>query len=165
MKVLSGRVVFDLVLLAGAVWGLVQARSLPAAFGPGQIGPGDFPAAVMIIAIVALLAVLWQDLRASREEPRAEEGSTERVGLAETFGVLATGVLLAGYIALLEPLGFLASTVAFLFLAVLSCTWFLDRPDSGAAWGRLLLSAAVLAVAGTGLSYVVFTYGFGLIFP
>ncbi|KMK68967.1 tripartite tricarboxylate transporter TctB family protein [Puniceibacterium sp. IMCC21224] len=161
MRLISGRIVFDLVLLATMAWGLMEAISLPEAFGPGQVGPGDFPAGVMILAILFLLAVLLNDLRALRDP----SDGTDNIGMAETLGVTATCALLLGYIVLLEPLGFLASTMIFLFVAVLSCSWLIDRPADAAGWRRLSVSALVLALAGSGLTYAVFTYGFGLIFP
>lgn len=164
MKLVSGRVVFDLVLLAGAAWGLIQARALPAAFGPGQIGPGDFPSAVIVIAIIAILAVLFQDLRTLRQDQEPKKGET-RIGLSESLGISSIAILLVAYIAVLEALGFLVATTVFLFLTLLACTWFLDRPQGAAAWRRLLIVAAVIAIAGSGLSFAVFTYGFGLIFP
>lgn len=161
MRLISGRVVFDLLLLATMAWGLMEATSLPEAFGPGQIGPGDFPAGVMILAILFLLPVLLSDLRALRDPTDGKQ----HIGMAATLGVVATCALLVGYILLLEPLGFLASTTLFLFLAVLSCSWFIDRPVDAAGWRQLSISALVLALAGSGLTYLVFTYGFGLIFP
>ncbi len=161
MRLISGRVVFDLALLAMMTWGLMEATSLPAAFGPGQIGPGGFPSGVLVLAILCLLPVLLSDLRAVR----APKHGTDMIGMAETLGVIATCALLAGYIMLLDQLGFLVSTSIFLFLAVLSCSWFLDRPADAAGWRRLSISALILALAGSGLTYAVFTYGFGLIFP
>ena len=161
MRLISGRVVFDLVLLATVAWGLVEARSLPEAFGPGQIGAGAFPGGVMILALVFLVPVLLGDLRALRDP----DDGTNAIGIAAALGVVSTCVLLVGYIVLLEPLGFLISTTLFLFLAVLSCSWFLDRPADAGGWGRLGVTALVLALVGSGLTYLVFTYGFGLIFP
>jgi putative tricarboxylic transport membrane protein len=139
----------------------MEAKSLPEAFGPGQIGPGDFPAGVMFLAMICLLPILLNDLRSVRDP----SGGADNIGMAETLGVTATCALLVGYIVMLEPLGFLVSTAIFLFGAVLSCSWFLDRPADTAGWRRLSISALILAVAGSGLTYAVFTYGFGLIFP
>ncbi len=162
MRLLSGRIVFDLALLAGAAWGLWQSQSLPPGYGGGDIGPGDFPRAVLVLGVVALLAVLRQDVSAALR--RAHDVDTPP-HLQGTFAALLISALLIAYVLLLEPLGFLAATGAFLFFGFLACSRFLDPPNSVAAWRRTLLGAALVAAVATGLSFFVFTYGFGLIFP
>ncbi|WP_353476068.1 tripartite tricarboxylate transporter TctB family protein (plasmid) [Salipiger sp. H15] len=162
MRLLSGRILFDLVLLAGAAWGLWQAQLLPPAFGGGDIGPADFPRAVLILGLLALLEVLRQDLRGALRGTDAQAGPPHLPGI---LAALTVGGLLVLYVLLLEPLGFLPATAAFLMCCILTCSRFLERPEGRAGWGRVLLGAAVTSVLATGLSYAVFTYGFGLIFP
>lgn len=159
MKVLSGRILFDIFLLTAAAFGLWQARSLPPARGISQIGAADFPTAVCALGIVAVLAVLVQDLRAGAAAP------ADRLDWRTSAAVAAVAALLALYIALLEPLGFFAATSGFIFVTTLACAWFLAPKDAAPALRRTAVTAAIVAVAATGLSYLVFSIGFGLIFP
>lgn len=162
MAFLSGRILFDLVLLAGAAWGLWQAQLLPEGFGGGSIGPGDFPTAVLLLGVAALLEVLRQDVMA------VKRGLTEQSAPAHLKGGIATvavAALLVAYVVMLEPLGYLVATSGFLLCCILTCAYFLDPPQAREGWTRILVQAPVVAVLTTALSYVVFTYGFGLIFP
>ena len=159
MKFLSGRILFDVFLLAAAAFGLWQAQSLPPARGISPIGAADFPAAVCAIGIVAVLAVLGQDLCDNSDD------AAGRLDWRATGALVTVAALLAVYIAALEPLGFFAATAGFIFATTLACAWFLAPQVDGPGLRRTAVTAAIVAVTATALSYLIFSTGFGLIFP
>lgn len=159
MKTLNGRIAFDIFLLAAAGFGLWRSTLLPQGGGISLIGPADFPAAICALAIVALFGVLIQDLRAVK----TAAGAT-RLGSRQIAAVATIVALLALYILLLQPLGFVVSTIGFLFAAILTAAWFL-KDETGFDLGRSVLIAAATAVTATLTTVVVFSYGFGLYFP
>jgi len=162
MKVLPGRLIFDLVLLAILGWGIAQAYALPSTPTPGQLGAGSFPITIMLIAVPFMLVVLVQDVLALTHGVDSSDGGLTAVQL---LGIAVVTILLTGYVALFERLGFLISTVTFLFLAMLACTHFLVPAPEERAWGRLILGSLAYAVAATAASFFVFSLGFGLTFP
>lgn len=159
----SGRILFDLVLLSLAATGAFQASRMS---GFGQIGPGGFPMAIMGLGVLVMLVILAQDLRrAARPQSAPDEDQPAGVSLKQAGGMAGVALLLALYIAALEPLGFIAATLGFLFIVTLLSTWLLDPPARPGGWGRVALGAAIFAVLATLLSFYAFTKGFGLVFP
>lgn len=160
MKVLSGRVIFDLVLLALAGFGFSSALALPKARGISVIGPADFPAVVCALGVLSMLVILVQDAR------REMAGATdERLTRLQLLAVAIIAVLLAVYIAVLNFVGFVLATVGFLFLSILVCAIVLAPEGAQSLTRRLAVNAAVVSVIATGASFAVFSYGFGLVFP
>lgn len=112
---ISGRVLFDLVLLAAATVGAFQAHGLPTM---GQIGPSGFPITIMGLGMLVVLVILFDDLRHSGDRFVAAKA----ISLLQAVGMALIILLLAGYIGMLEVVGFFFATVGFLFLATLLCT-------------------------------------------
>ena len=160
MTVLSGRIIFDIALLMLAALGLWQSRTLPTGGGISAVGPADFPTAVCALGIVAMLAVLVQDIRA-----RTVTADDERMGWRQVGAVIGVAMLLALYVGLLEPLGFFAATGGFLAVAVTGCAYALAPAGSPPPLKRIALIALVVAAVATVLTYLVFSRGFGLVFP
>lgn len=159
----SGRILFDFFLLGLAAAGTFQASRMS---GFGQIGPGGFPMAVMGLGVLVMLVVLAQDLRRSARPQSANDlDKSAGVSLKQAGGMAGVALLLALYIAALEPLGFIAATLGFLFVVTLLSTWLLDPPARPEGWGRVALGAAIFAAVATVLSFYAFTKGFGLVFP
>jgi hypothetical protein len=161
VRIISGKVFFDILLLAAAGGGFAWARNMPTSSGIGSIGAADFPMVICGLAVVAMMGVLWQDLRAASD---AEENE-KSFGWASIIALGAMGAWLALYIFLFESLGFMITTFAFLVLGIVTCGWAFTAPPDGAAWQRLCIMAVVVAAVATGLALLVFSYGFGLIFP
>ncbi|MCA8883815.1 MAG: tripartite tricarboxylate transporter TctB family protein [Rhodobacteraceae bacterium] len=160
MKYLSGRLAFDITLLALAGYGFSSSLALPRSGGISVIGPADCPAVVSALAVICMLVILVQDAR------RELAGSSdERLSGRQLLAVAAIAALLAVYVAILDTVGFLAATVVFLFLAILACAAFLTPVGKQMISRRLLLNAAAVSVVATGASYAVFSFGFGLVFP
>ena len=163
---MHGRILFDLVLIAAGVAGAVEARAMT---GFGPLGPGDFPAATMGLGSVLMIAILTQDLAALRRTARAPGARTSSPPGPEACGRGGIGAaamvgLLSLFILLLAPLGFLPAATGFLFLAALLCDW-IEGAEHQTGHGPRVLRAAVFAPLAAGLSWAVFTHGFGLIFP
>ncbi|AML50454.1 tripartite tricarboxylate transporter TctB family protein [Falsihalocynthiibacter arcticus] len=154
---INSRILFNLTLLVSSALGFVMARDLPPAFSPGQIGPGFFPTIVAALGVLAMIAILINDLRST------EAAAPNPIGKKAGLGAIAIVGLLVGYILLIAPLGFRISTALFLFFGILVCslTMSTDQTD------RLLAAkpigiAALTAIVITLVTYSIFTYGFGL---
>lgn len=156
---LSGKILFDLVLLTAAAAGCFEASRMT---GFGQIGPGGFPMVIMGAGAGLMMLILFDDLRQAR---RAADGRAEPISFKQGAGMTLFILLLALYIALFEPLGFLGTTGAFLFVATLLSSWLLDPPLTRAAWRRTAAGAALFSAVTTIATYLAFTVGFGLVFP
>lgn len=156
---ISGRIAFNIFLLAIASAGVVKARQLP---DFGQIGPGDFPMWIAGLGVIVLLCILLQDVRQLVNDNVVNETTVTRF---QALGLGLIVLMLAAYITGLEWLGFLPSTGIFLFLAAIVSTWMLDPPKQTQEWHRLAAFSALYAAIATGASYYAFTKGFGLVFP
>ena len=151
------------IVLFGA-WFLWQANSLRAGPGYAAVGPKTFPIIVGLLLLGSGLGVLLGLVRdARRELPRTEAEGPDAAVVEGAEGDAAVGSdwptllgvagLLAAYIALYKPLGFILASIVLL-----------------PAGARVLGSRAPLrdVIAGVGLSlaiYVVFTRLLGLELP
>ncbi|SNY90301.1 Tripartite tricarboxylate transporter TctB family protein [Cohaesibacter sp. ES.047] len=160
MKLLSGRVLFDIALLLAAAIGVRQAQMLPNAGGISQIGPGDFPTMVCGLGIIAILGVLIGDLRKSDADDRIQP-----LGGQQITSAIAICALLASYIVLMNILGFIISTTLFLFFATVTCAWAMGIEAIRKKLARFLAIVAAFSAMSAMLVYFTFSYGFGLIFP
>ncbi len=160
MKLLSGRVLFDIALLLAAAIGVQQAQMLPNAGGISQIGPGDFPTIVCGLGIVAILGVLIGDLRKTDADDRIQPLSWQQV-----ISAIAICALLAAYIVMMNILGFIISTTLFLFAATATCAWAMGVGALREKKLRFLVFVAAFSTISALFVYFSFSYGFGLIFP
>lgn len=161
MRLLPGRLLFDLVLLVSAVSGFWLSSNLPAASGISSIGAGDFPKYVCVAGIIIAIAIIIQDIRMIK----AQVVETRPLTMQKVLSVVVITALFAAYIALLEVLGFLVSTTGFLAITTIVCACFIKRPASKAEWRKLIFLAAVISAVTSVTTYLAFSYGFGLIFP
>lgn len=160
---MSGRILFNLMLLACSAWGYIAASALPAAYSPGQIGPGFFPSTVAGLGVLVMLAILIGDLRSARA---LNASVPDRIDKKSSIGAVTIVVLLIGYIQMIEPFGFRIATAIFLFLAILVCHVILESDQTPPIFPlRFVGIAALIASAITLVTYAIFTYGFGLNLP
>lgn len=159
----NGRILFNLTLLACSAWGYFAASALPAAYLPGQIGPGFFPSTVAGLGVLVMVFILIGDLRNARAINAVAPG---RVDKKPGIGAAAVVVLLVVYIQMIEPFGFRIATAIFLFLGILICHFTLDSDQSRPMFPlRFVGISALTASVVTLVTYAVFTYGFGLNLP
>ena len=150
--------------IAGLIGLAASLALLPFAFGLPKlpivpIGPGFYPAMVLIFAAAMSAVLLVQDFVAQRQVPTAvpddqpvPEQPTRAYGL-----VLASFIAVAIYILLLPLLGYRISTALFVagFQAVL------ERPTTMRQWaGHLAVAAGTAAV-----TFVVFEHYLLVILP
>jgi putative tricarboxylic transport membrane protein len=135
---ISADTVAGVVCLAGSVVLLLASRGLPRS-PLVPIGPDYYPR--LLFGAAALLSAILAVQGLVRGAAPARRPADYRL-VAGTFAVFAV------YVGLLPALGFRAATL--LFMVGLQA--LLDWPRSGRAWARL----AVVAVATTALTYLVF---------
>jgi hypothetical protein len=140
--------------IAGLVGLAISLLLLPHAFGLPRlpivpIGPGFYPALVLIFMAATCALLVLQDVLAQRRVPApgAAAGAMPAPGSAYPL-VAAAFVVTGAYVALLPMLGFRIATT--LFVAAFQAA--LDRPKTLRQWAML----AAIALATTAVTYVVF---------
>lgn len=125
---------------------------LPHAFGLPRlpivpIGPGFYPALVLVFMAITSAVLLLQDIVAQRRTG----GLGEEVGAAPKRAydlVAAAFAVIAAYVVLLPLLGFRISTAAF----VAAFQLLLERPATPRQWGVL----AAVAIGTSVVTYIIF---------
>jgi hypothetical protein len=147
-----GEAVFAVLLLLASLVVLHQAYAI-AGFS-SLSSAGVFPmlaGATMVGTMAAVVVNLW---RTRSAEPVAAEDQLRRFGReVMPIVIIAFVGLIIAYMLALEQVGFLISSMAFLFLSI----WFLDRKGPLRA---LIISAGALAVI-----YVIFRLIFRVLLP
>lgn len=122
------------------------------------IGPGFYPAIVLVFMAVASAALVAQDVLARRGAPAAAAEASAAAQPKRNYGlVLASFVVVAIYIALLPLLGFRIATA--LFVAAFQLV--LERPTTLRQWGIQL----AIAIGTAGFTYLVFERYLSVILP
>lgn len=102
------------LVLGGAALYIIPSQ-IPA--GNNEYGPRLFPyvvSVIMILSSLGLLAGEWSDYRKTKREPQRER--KKDITSVETFELKRVGMmflLMAAYIFLIEPIGFILSSVLF----------------------------------------------------
>ncbi|MBX9592128.1 MAG: tripartite tricarboxylate transporter TctB family protein [Hyphomonadaceae bacterium] len=147
--------------VAGLIGLAVSLVLLPFAFGLPQlpivpIGPGFYPAIVLVFMGVACGLLVVQDAvarwRAPVTEPASDGGAPQAYGL-----VLAAFVVTGAYIFLLPLLGFRMATAFF----VAAFQIVIERPATAWQWAVLVL----IAVATSAVTYLVFDQYLSVLLP
>ncbi len=113
---------------------------------------------------VMLILSIWIIVRGLRRRKRylAEGGTVQKVDLIgvlkEKREVIASFALLIAYVALMSPLGFVPSTIIYVFCQILVLT-----PTS--AWKKTFLPAAIVAIVSGILLFYVFRYMLNVLLP
>jgi putative tricarboxylic transport membrane protein len=141
----------SLVLLPHAL-GLPRLPIVP-------IGPGFYPALVLVFLAVTCALLVVQDVSAQRRPaPPAAESQAPPAAPPRAYGlVVAAFVTVAAYIVLLPLLGFRIATA--LFVAAFQLV--LERPATARQW----LMLAVVAVGTAAVTYIVFDQYLTVLLP
>ena len=149
--------------IAGLVGLAVSLTLLPFAFGLPKlpivpIGPGFYPALVLVFMAAMSALLLVQDLVAQRQAPGSIAAEPAPAEPKRNYGlVLAAFVAVAIYIALLPYLGFRIATALF----VAGFQVVLERPATLRQWGIQL----AIAVGTAAVTYLVFERYLSVILP
>jgi hypothetical protein len=147
--------------IAGLIGLALSLLLLPQAFGLPRlpivpIGPGFYPALVLVFMAVTCAVLVLQDVVAQRRAPTEAEAAP--AGPPRAYGLVAGAfVVVAAYVALLPLLGFRVATVLF----VASFQLVLERPASLRQW--ILLVA--VAVGTSALTYMAFERYLSVLLP
>lgn len=116
--------------------------------------PGAFPIGLSLLMVGSMVVIIIGQLRRAKPD---NDGALDEVHrfLSEHFPLtfVIFALLAIGYLALLEPLGFVASTVLFLFVSMV----YFNR-------GRWLMSA-LIAAGSIVIIYALFTLLFQVYLP
>jgi putative tricarboxylic transport membrane protein len=147
--------------IAGLVGLAVSLFLLPLSFGLPKlpivpIGPGFYPAIVLVFMAVTSAALVIQDLGAQRRAQAT--GGGETAGPRRAYELVAAAfAVVAAYIFLLPLLGFRIGTT--LFVAAFQLV--LERPTTPRKW----LILAAIALATTLVTYIVFERYLSVLLP
>jgi putative tricarboxylic transport membrane protein len=149
--------------IAGLIGLATSLFLLPFSFGLPKlpivpIGPGFYPALVLVFMALASLVLVLQDLVAQRHAPAAVSDEPAPAQPKRNYRlVLASFVVVAIYIALLPLLGFRIATA--LFVAAFQLV--LERPTTMRQWAIQL----AIAVGTAAVTYLVFERYLSVILP
>ena len=138
--------------IAGLIGLAVSLLLLPQAFGLPKlpivpVGPGFYPAIVLIFMALTSAVLVVQDLRAQRPAGPAGGEAAPQVPRAYGLVVAAFAVVIA-YIVLLPLIGFRVATAVFIAAFQLA----LDRPATLRQWAVLV----AIAVGTSAVTYLLF---------
>lgn len=147
-----GETLFGWLMLAFSLFILVQAYRIS---GFSSISsPGMFPMMAGAVMVAASAMILWRNRRLPKPDAKGlkdELRQAARYTLNRVFLVYVA--IIIAYMLLFEPLGFLASSAAFLFASVV----FLK--------GGGLIRAALISAGSLAVIYVVFHTIFRVVLP
>ena len=137
--------------VVGLIGLAVSLLLLPYAFGLPKlpivpIGPGFYPALVLVFMAITSAILLLQDIVAQRRAGVSDEHGAAPKRAYDL--VAAAFAVIAAYITLLPLLGFRIATVAF----VAAFQVFLERPATPRQWAVL----TVVAIGTSVVTYIVF---------
>lgn len=148
--------------IAGLVGLAISLLLLPLCFSMPKlpivpIGPGFYPAIVLVFMAIVSALLVMQDVLDQRRAP-APRPDRQPTGGERAYGLVAGAfAVTAAYVVLLPYLGFRLSTV--LFVAAFQV--LLERPRTPRQWGML----AVVAVATMAVTYIVFDQYLTVLLP
>lgn len=148
----AGERVFNVLLLLFSLGVLYEAYQISGFESLNS--PGAFPIMLGLIMLGSMLAILWGQRRHPKPDTHGALAEARQF-LHEHFPltIVVFSALAIGYLALLQPLGFIIATALFLFVSQL----YLRR-------GRLL-SAAIITVVATAVIYALFKLLFQVYLP
>jgi len=149
--------------IAGLVGLAISISLLPHAFGLPRlpivpIGPGFYPAIVLVFMALASAILVVQDLAAQRHVAAAVADEPASARPKRAYGlVLASFVAVAIYVALLPLLGFRIATALF----VAGFQLVLERPTTLRQWAIQV----AIAVGTSAATYLVFNHYLLVLLP
>jgi hypothetical protein len=147
--------------IAGLIGLTVSLALLPQALGLPKlpivpVGPGFYPAIVLVFMAVTSAGLVLQDVLAHRRAGASADLAAAAPHRA--YGLVAAAfVVVAAYIAALPFIGFRLATV--LFVAAFQLV--LDRPTSARGWALLI----AIAVGTSAITYAVFEHYLLVLLP
>lgn len=136
-----------IILLCGLLFTQVNAIRET---GLEAIGPRFFPTAVLCLIIALSIIVLGASVKSK------EVNDEKFITKAQSIRVLVTFILFTFYILGLKYIGFIISTIVFLFA---STSFFYGKVDKG------LINLSIFSVVATIIIYLLFNNFFGIILP
>ena len=148
--------VFNIILGAGLIFFMVESMGLPAGENPNDIfGASGFPEILSILALIVLIFITVTVFREKRKINIPMFNLRSADGRKLVINVL----LLAGYVALLNVLGFCITTVLYLFSGAVAIGY--------RKWVTLtifsIVTTAVLVVVFGSVFYVPLPRGVGML--
>ena len=135
---------------------IIGAKALPKS-KVMEIGPDFMPTVIGVLIIILAALLLINTVRDFRLN--AEEAEKKGVDPCDYKRVLASLVASIVYVNVLKPVGFIVSTLIYLFLQI-----FILAPDDQRK-PKNLMFYAILDVIFTLIVYFLFRYGFKIVLP
>ncbi len=147
--------ILGVVLLALGIAYTIMARNLKTRpkLVPSYANSQIIPTLLGILLIILSCALIWQSIRKLKEPDNTEIKKMSKIDL---LSIVLTFAVMVLYIILLPILGFILSTIIFLFLQITILA---------PAEKRNLLLFAVIAVVFTAITFVAFRIGLTQLLP
>jgi putative tricarboxylic transport membrane protein len=122
-----------------------------------KIGSGFMPKLVAaLLGILSIFVILNGVKEAKKQAAASTDKDTNESNAVDRNAVIVSFVIIAGYIAFLESVGFIIMTAVYLFAQMIVLT---TKPQ------RKLVLFAILSLVISGVIYASFVYGFQLMLP
>lgn len=136
------------IKIFGGATGGVNARTVPEIWG----------SCLLILSIILIVRSIYEMAKAKKNPTLPEQGNFIK-NLIDKREVAYTFALLIGYAALMKPVGFIITSIIYVFLQILILTPIKKRSR------KVMGIAAVMAVTFSTVLYYVFTKYFMVLLP
>ena len=136
------------IKIFGGATGGVNARTVPEIWG----------SCLLILSIILIVRSIYGMVKAKKNPTLPEQGNFIK-NLIDKREVVYTFALLIGYAALMKPVGFIITSIIYVFLQILILTPIKKRSR------KVMGIAAVMAVTFSTVLYYVFTKYFMVLLP
>ena len=140
--------------LGGAV--IYLAKQLPKS-RVMKIGPDFMPMVIGVLILVLALMLLFSSLKNFRSN--AQKAESMPADTSDYKRVLASLVLVIIYVNILAPVGFILSTLGYLFLQIIVLA-----PDDKRS-KKSIITYAIIDIVFVFIVYFLFRYGFKIVLP
>ncbi|MCR5293620.1 MAG: tripartite tricarboxylate transporter TctB family protein [Lachnospiraceae bacterium] len=149
-----GDLITSVFFLIFGIWLILYARTFPES-AIVSIGPDFMPTTIGLLMAVLAAILLVQSIMALKKpaEIKADEDAPEYKRVIESL------VLSLAYVFLLQPVGFIISTLVYLFAQI-----FVLAPEVNRTKKDLIIFA-VVDVVFTFIVFFLFRYGFKIVLP
>ena len=136
------------IKIFGGATGGVNARTVPEIWG----------SCLLILSIILIVRSIYGMVKAKKNPTLPEQGNFIK-NLIDKREVVYTFALLIGYAALMKPVGFIITSIIYVFLQILILTPMKKRSR------KVMGIAAIIAVTFSTVLYYVFTKYFMVLLP
>lgn len=151
-----GDIVVGVFFMALSAIMMVMAKMLPKS-KVMEIGPDFMP--MVIGALTFILAAILTFLNVKNMKMRAAEIDASKIDDCDYKRVLLSALLVLIYVFILQPVGFIVSTLVFLPLQMLVLS-----PDDQRG-GKQIIQLLIIDVIFTMVVFFLFRYGFKIVLP